>query len=200
MDYGLNLAPTFQPDLLRDEKVVWAGQPDPRFRFSGGDIFLVPFSILWGGFAIFWEAAVLGFLGGKGTAPGFFVLWGIPFVLVGQYLIWGRFLYKRYRNRRTFYALTNQRVLILTTTRSRQSLTLFLNQLPIINKTVRRDASGTLEFGSSPNWAAGVYANSGMAFMGARSGPAAPAFYDIAEVDSVYQLAMQLKTDLGQTA
>ena len=173
---------------------------DPRFRFSGGDIFLVPFSILWGGFAIFWEAAVLGFLGGKGTAPGFFVLWGIPFVLVGQYLIWGRFLYKRYRNRRTFYALTNQRVLILTTTRSRQLLTLFLNQLPIINKTVRRDGSGTLEFGSSPNWAAGVYANSGMDFMGARSGPAAPAFYDIAEVDSVYQLAMQLKTDLGQTA
>jgi len=200
VDYGLNLAPTFQPDLLRDEKVVWAGQPDPRFRFSGGDIFLVPFSILWGGFAIFWEAAVLGFLGGKGTAPGFFVLWGIPFVLVGQYLIWGRFLYKRYRNRRTFYALTNQRVLILTTTRSRQLLTLFLNQLPIINKMVRRDASGTLEFGSSPNWAAGVYANSGMDFMGARSGPAAPAFYDIAEVDSVYQLAMQLKTDLGQTA
>jgi len=200
VDYGLNLAPTFQPDLLRDEKVVWAGQTDPRFRFSGGDIFLVPFSILWGGFAIFWEAAVLGFLGGKGTAPGFFVLWGIPFVLVGQYLIWGRFLYKRYRNRRTFYALTNQRVLILTTTRSRQLLTLFLNQLPIINKMVRRDASGTLEFGSSPNWAAGVYANSGMDFMGARSGPAAPAFYDIAEVDSVYQLAMQLKTDLGQTA
>ncbi|TMF12606.1 MAG: hypothetical protein E6I37_06960 [Chloroflexi bacterium] len=200
MDYGLDLAQKFQADLLRDERVVWAAQPDPRFRFSGGDIFLVPFSILWGGFAIFWEAAVLGLLGGKGPAPGFFVLWGVPFVLVGQYLIWGRFLYKRYRNRRTFYALTNQRALILTTARSRQLQTLFLNQLPTINKMVRRDGGGTLEFGSSPNWAAGVYANSGMDFMGARSGPAAPTFYDIADVDRVYQLVTQLKTDLGQTA
>ena len=51
MDYGLNLAQTFQPDLIRDEKVVWAGQPDRRFRFSSGDIFLVPFSLLWGTFA-----------------------------------------------------------------------------------------------------------------------------------------------------
>ncbi len=200
MDYGLNLAPNFQPDLLRDEKVVWAGQPDPRFRFSGGDIFLVPFSLLWAGFILFWEASVLGFLGGKGSAPVFFVLWGVPFVLVGQYLVWGRFIYKAYKKRRTFYALTNQRALILTTARSRQLQTLFLKQLPTINKMLRRDGSGTLEFGSSPNWAASVYANSGMDFMGSRYGPAAPAFYDIPGVDSIYQLAMRLKSDLGQTA
>jgi hypothetical protein len=200
MDYRLDLAQNFQPDLLRDEKVVWAGQPDPRFRFTGGDIFLVPFSLLWGGFAIFWEAAVLGFLGGKGPAPVFFALWGIPFVVVGQYIIWGRFLYKAYRNRRTFYALTNQRVLILATMRARRLQTLFLNQLPVINKSVRRDGSGTLEFGVSPNWAAGVYANSGMDFLAGRSGPAAPAFYEIPDVNSIYQLVMRLKTDLGQTA
>jgi hypothetical protein len=200
VDYGLNLAQKFQPDLLRDEKVVWAGQPDQRFRFSGGDIFLVPFSILWGGFTLFWEAGVLGFLGGNGPAPLFFALWGIPFVLVGQYFMWGRFFYKRYRNQRTFYALTNQRVLILTITRSRRLQTLFLNQLPTISKALRRDGSGTLEFGSSPNWAASAYANSGLDFMGGRYGPAAPAFYDIPDVDVLYQLVMRLRTQLGQTA
>ena len=102
MDFGLDLAQNFQPDLLKDEKVVWAGQPDRRFRFTGGDIFLVPFSILWGGFALFWEAGVLGLFDGHPELnPG--ALFGIPFVLIGQYFIWGRFLYKRHKNRRTFY-------------------------------------------------------------------------------------------------
>lgn len=199
MDYGLNLAQTFQPDLYKGERVAWAGQPDPRFRFSSGDLFLVPFSLLWGGFALVWEAGVLGFLGGKGPAPTLFAIWGIPFVLFGQYIIWGRFLYKTYKNRRTFYALTNQRALIVTTTRSRRVQTVFLNQLPTIGKTVRRDGSGMLEFGSSPNWTTAAYANSGMDFFNGRSGPAAPAFYDIADVETVYQLVMRLKTDLGQT-
>jgi hypothetical protein len=197
VDYGLNLAQNFQPDLFRDEKVAWAGQPDPRFHFSGGDIFLVPFSILWGGFALFWEAGVLGLLDGQ-PAPNPGALFGIPFVAIGQYFIWGRFVYKAYKNRRTFYALTNQRVLILATLRSRRLQTLFLNQLPTISKTVQRDGVGTLEFGLSPSWA-GTYANSGMELFAGRSGQAAPAFYDIPDVESVYQLVMRLKTDLGQT-
>lgn len=200
MDYGLNLAPRFQLDLFNDERIVWTGQPDARFRLTGGDVFLIPFSLLWGGFALFWEAGVLGFLGGKGPAPVFFALWGIPFVMVGQYFIWGRFIFKSYRNRRTLYALTNQRVFILTTTRSRRLQTLFLNQLSTINKVVRRDGSGTLEFGLSPGWAAGLYANSGMDIFAGRSGLAAPAFYDIADVEGVYQLVMRLRTEIGQTA
>lgn len=198
MDYGLNLAQTFQPDLFRDEKVAWAGQPDPRFRFTRGDVFLVPFSLLWGGFAIVWEAGVLGLLGGGHPAPVFFLIWGIPFVLVGQYFIWGRFLYKAYKNRRTFYAVTNQRVLILATTRSRRLQALFLDQLPTINKAVQSDGFGTLEFGFSPSWA-GAYANSGMELFAGGYAPMAPAFYDIPDVEGVYQLVMRLKTDLGRT-
>jgi hypothetical protein len=211
VDYGFNLAASFQPDLLRDEKVVWAGQPDARFHFSSEDLFLVPASLLWGGLAILWEAAVFGFWGGKGPVPWFFVLWGIPFVLVGQYLIWGRFVYKMYKNRRTFYALTNQRALILSTIRSRQLQAFFLNQLPTINKTTRRDGSGTLEFprrdgrgalnfGFLPKWAAVALASSDMDFSYGWSGPTAPAFCDIPDVEGVYQLIMRLRTDLQQTA
>ncbi len=198
MDYGLDLAQNFERDLLRGEKVAWAGMPDRRFRFTGGDIFLVPFSILWGGFALFWAAGVLGLFDGHPELnPG--ALFGIPFVLIGQYFIWGRFIYKRYKNRRTFYGLTNQRVLILATLRSRRLQALFLNQLPVINKVVQRGGVGTLEFGFSPSWSA-AYANSGMELFAGRSAPLAPAFYDLPDVDSVYQLVMRLKTDLGQIA
>jgi len=39
-----------------------------------------------------------------------------------------------------------------------------------------------------------------MELFAGRSAPLAPAFYDLPDVDGVYQLVMRLKTDLGQTA
>lgn len=199
MDYGLSLAPTFQPDLLRDEKVAWAGQPDRRFRLTGQDAFLVPFSLMFVAFTLFWEAGVLGLWGSGDGAPDFFVLWGIPFIVFAQYFLWGRFVYKAYRQRRTFYAVTNRRVLILTLTRTRQLQSLFLNQIPTITKTVRTDGTGMVAFGATSYWA-GAYANSGMEFLSGRYGTIAPAFYDIADVEGVYQLIMRQKGDLDQIA
>jgi len=41
------------PYLLPDETVLWTGRPDPAKHLGAIDIFLVPFSLLWGGFTIF---------------------------------------------------------------------------------------------------------------------------------------------------
>ena len=83
-----------QPELLSGESILWAGQPDASVAFHKEDLFLIPFSLLWGGFAIFWEAGVLGFWGQSCPAVPwtFGMIWGIPFVLVGQYLILGAVL------------------------------------------------------------------------------------------------------------
>ena len=62
--------PDLSGDLLDGETVVWTGQPNPNQWFSPGDIVMVPFSLMWGGFAFFWEANVLGLLGKHGkSAP-----------------------------------------------------------------------------------------------------------------------------------
>jgi len=84
-----------QPELTSGETVLWAGQPDTHVIFHREDLIMVPFSLLWGGFAVFWEAGASGYWG-TGAHPSaqwtFGMLWGIPFVLIGQYIIWGRFL------------------------------------------------------------------------------------------------------------
>src|SRR5579859_7840724 len=104
-----------QDELSPGESVLWAGRPNPSVIFHPSDWALVPFSLLWGGFAIFWEAGVTGIFGfGNGkSAPLFFMLWGIPFVVAGQYFIWGRFFYAAWRKKRIFYVITNLRVIVI---------------------------------------------------------------------------------------
>jgi hypothetical protein len=156
-----------------------------------GDVFLIPFSLLWGGFAIFWELGVMGVWSKSGEgAPGFFVLWGIPFVIVGQYFIWGRFVYKRWDRRRTVYAVTNQRVLVLRGT-TLQSM--FISQLPGMNETTRPDGSGTLDFGvGTLPFGYGFWANTGMDWFSRRGGMLA--FYDIGNVTNVHRLIADVRS------
>src|SRR5512134_2579169 len=105
MDYRIRQA--FQPYLLKGEEIRWSGQPDRGIIFSPVDIFLVPFSLIWGGMAIFAAVTtVLAFyrLGGSGISLAATLLFFIPFTLVGLYMIFGRFIYKDWSKKRTFYA------------------------------------------------------------------------------------------------
>jgi hypothetical protein len=145
---------------------------------------------MWGGFAIVWEGSVLFFAGNSGGPPIFFVLWGIPFVVVGQFLIWGRFLAKRWDRARTIYALTDQRVLIL---KGRSLQSMYLVQLPGITQSSRADGSGSLEFGGgSGPFGYGVWANTGMDFFS--MGRGSFAFYDVQDVAQVFRLINQART------
>ena len=165
--------------LLDGERILWTGQPDPRRLLSASDAIVIPFSLMWGGFALFWEAGVLGFLSDTPGPGSLFALWGIPFVVIGQYFIWGRFFYKRWDRRRTIYAVTSQRILVV---KGSNVQSLFVKQLPQLNQSVRADGSGTIEFGANP-YGFGFWGNTGMEFLSRRS--LAPAFYDIPEVDRV---------------
>jgi hypothetical protein len=177
----------FQSDLLPDEQIVWSGQPESSILFTPMDLLLVPFSLLWGGFAIFWELSVIGTFKSNQPAPAFFPLFGVPFVLVGLYFIFGRFVYKSWKKKRTWYAVTNQRVLIVTQGISRTCQALSIATLPAIDKTVRSNGSGNIKFGTSP-FMFTIYENSGMDFFGGFNGQGAPSFFDLKDVESVYRI------------
>jgi hypothetical protein len=74
-------------ELDRDEHLLWIGQPRRGVFLRAPDLFLVPFSLLWGGFALFWEWQVLH----TPNAPAYMALFGLPFVLFGIDPIAGRF-------------------------------------------------------------------------------------------------------------
>lgn len=151
MNYELEQAARSQ--LTRNEKLLWSGQPRGGIKLRAADALMIPFSIMWGGFAVFWEMSVL-----KQGAPGFFALWGIPFVLIGVYLIVGRFFVDAWQRARTYYALTNQRAIIVSGLVGQKVKSLPLRAMSDITLSERADGSGSIALGpaSGPyGWMAG---------------------------------------------
>lgn len=179
-----NALAVFQTDLMKDEKILWSGQPEPKLLCKK-DLFLIPFGLFFFCFSIFWILGASGFLSGAHQLSAF-GLFGIPFVLVGAYTLFGRFFVKSWKQKNTYYAVTDQRILILCTAPSRSLQTVYINTLPALNKSIGSEGVGTIEFGNTSPRAA-MYANSGMEFMGGMLA-AEPAFYDIKNVNSVYEL------------
>jgi len=166
----------FESYLTPDEEIIWSDQPLANKLFSTQDLFLIPFSLLWGGFALVWEAMALS------SGPSFAILWGIPFVLVGQYMIWGRFIYKYLSRRQTYYAITPQRILILKTLFGQDLSAHYLNQLPTL--TLRGQS---LLFGEpikqSRSRGIGIREMNGETQSG---------FYALPDVDHTYQILQTL--------
>jgi hypothetical protein len=147
-----------QAELSQGEAVIWTGKPNRRVVFHSSDWYMIPFSLLWGGFAIFWEAGVsgLGPWSSKGSPWSFGMLWGIPFVLIGQYMIWGRFLYIAWKKQRILYAVTSERLLVIVRPPQQKVISRYLQNVPGIEKEIRSDGIGTLKFGETPPmWSSG---------------------------------------------
>jgi hypothetical protein len=139
----------FQRYLFAGERILWSGQPKQGIAFSRSDLLAIPFSLMWGGFAMFWNYEVWTSLPDKGAADGwFFKLWGLPFLAVGLYLIAGRFFYDAWVRNHSHYAVTNDRVLILRTSPTPKLISRDIQSLPMFELTEHRDGTGTIVFDS----------------------------------------------------
>jgi hypothetical protein len=144
MSYAGLIADPVKAQLDLGERVLWAGQPRQGVFLRGSDVVMIPFSLMWGGFAYFWEWSVL-----QTSAPGFFALWGIPFVVIGTYMIFGRFFGDAWQRAKTYYAVTNERIMVVDGLYKTTVRTAALKGLNDMSLSEGGDGVGTILFGSN---------------------------------------------------
>lgn len=131
-----------KPNLSSGEQLIWVGKPRKGIIFRSTDVFLIPFSLLWAGFAVFWESTVV-----ATGAPFFFKLWGIPFVFAGVYITIGRFFLDAKKRANTIYGLTKDRVIIKSGIFSQNVKSLNIRTISDITFNQKADNSGTITLG-----------------------------------------------------
>ena len=139
---NFDLENELRQNLSSGEKLIWTGKPRTGIMLRSSDVFLIPFSLLWGGFAVFWESSVL-----ATDAPFLFKLWGIPFVLTGIYMIIGRFFIDAKKRENTIYGITTDRILIKSGVFSMDIKSLNIKTLSDITINQKSDNSGTITLG-----------------------------------------------------
>jgi len=135
-----DLANRLNAELAPDEQLFWVGQPRLDLATRPA-FFLVPFGIVFGGFALVWM------VGAGALTGGLMVPCGLPFLAVGLGLIASP-VWLRRRARNILYALTNRRALVwepgwfgASTVRSYAAA-----GLGRMSRTERSDGSGDLVF------------------------------------------------------
>ncbi len=164
-------------NLSINERVLWSGTPRQGLVLRASDLLMIPFSLLWGGFALFWEYSVI-----SSGGPLMFRLWGIPFVLVGLYMIAGRFAVEAWQRAYIDYTVTSQRIIIRSGIFRRSMRSLDLRAMGEFSLTENGKGEGTIAFGVSP---------AGNMFSGLASWPGVeelPRFDTIAEARKVYEI------------
>lgn len=135
-----NLHTVLQEDLNPGETLLWTGAPPTGVIFRASDIFLIPFSLIWCSFAVFWV-----FMAARGG--GIFALFGVPFVLVGFMLVFGRFIVDARQRANTVYGLTQHRIIIKSGILSKSVQSINIKTLSNIELTEKNDGTGTILLG-----------------------------------------------------
>lgn len=131
-----------KPYIADNEYILWEGAPEKGLTFTSRDFVLLPFSLFWLAFSLFWEFSAI-----RSTGSLFMVIWGLPFVGVGIYLLFGRFLQTAFLRRKTYYIITNQKLIIRTGSKVKIYRS---DDLPPMNIQLHKDGTGTILF-----WEAG---------------------------------------------
>jgi hypothetical protein len=187
--------------LAPGETLLWHGRPDTRVVFRGSDIVAIPFGAVFLGGSLYWIEAARSSTQSGGVSSDFWLA-GIPFVLIGCYLLVGRFVASWWRKRQSVYAVTSDRAIALVGGS--------LSTAPVNSGSVslRRSMSGRHAtvvfepFGAYYQWQPGAMTGPAMTPGGPptmgpptrrRVAPGAVTFYDVAAPDQLLAAVNQAK-------
>lgn len=130
-----------QPHLAEDEEVLWMGRPGKGNLFSITDLLVIPFSLAFSAISVyaFWDVV---------SAGTTFLVGSICFLFACccLYLAFGRFLHVLAQRRRTYYVITDRKVI-----RKKGILVdmLYGEYMPPIQLFPHRNNMGTIRFAPS---------------------------------------------------
>lgn len=179
----INAQKVIQRELDSGEKLVWAGVPQQGIVLRKSDVFVIPFSLVWGGFAIFWEIMALSIsIEESGSIGYIFPVFGVPLVVIGLYVVFGRFIYDAKKREKTFYGITNERVIIISGVFNKEVKSFHLSTLTDISLSEEKDLFGTITFGQDNRMATLLVGHSPPSAIGGN----APKFELIDHAKTVY--------------
>lgn len=132
---------TLQPLLSSREEFMWSGQPWQGLHFQRDDWWRIPQSIIQGVVLVF---IGLSFFHG---ATSLYALMGVALWLLAFYITLGRFFADAYWRSRTYYALTNRRIIIHTTVFGTTTTSHDLPSLYHLRAEVKGNGHGTIQVG-----------------------------------------------------
>ncbi|MEO7715558.1 MAG: hypothetical protein ABIY70_05110 [Capsulimonas sp.] len=138
-------------ELNAGETLLWTGRPDPvrSMRSSLGHFV---FGVVWTAFII--NAIVVSHSGNRGESGLgrlfgmyglIFDLFFVPFILAGVWLLSHPLLTYRFALN-TIYAITNKRVLIISSGRNKKVCTYFTDSINMLERTDHANGTGTVAF------------------------------------------------------
>ncbi len=157
--------------IAPDEYVIWSGKPERGNIFTGQNLAYCFFGIPWTAFAIFWTSTAM-------QGPPLFALFGLPFIGVGLYMLFGNFIYTAYIRKRTAYVITNKKIYRRM---GRKTDNLAAAVMPTYETVIHRNGNGTIRFPLPRNPYEGTVRING------RPVPRYFTLENIAEIDRVHQ-------------
>lgn len=128
--------------LRPDEHVLWSGEPRRGLVLRPEDAYGIPFGIFWCGFLAFWLYQPMK------TGKADFSLWGLGILSFGLYFMFiDHFLVDAYRRAHTLYAVTTDRVIIISRVFSDKIVSLAFNQLAPVEIRLKSNGEATIKFG-----------------------------------------------------
>jgi hypothetical protein len=173
-----------RPYLQPRERLIWSGRPVQGPVFRRDDLWLVPASLAVTWFAVDWNATMWSMGGAEDLSFGFH---GALLLLGAFYFAIGRFIHDAWLRGRTYYAITDQRLIFLQRGLFGRFRSIALGHLPLLDYEEYGDGRGTITFDFDPNERPSPWANHLRAWAPSR----APRFDQIDEPRVVYDLIIR---------
>jgi hypothetical protein len=128
--------------LQHEETLIWAGQPKKGLVFEVADIFKTIFMVIFAGF-VFFAVRLLSDISLMLAIPV-----GVLFFSAAFILGIGRFFIDAALRKKTFYGVTDKRIIIISSMYPKKVQSVYFNTQPKIDFLPNMDETSTIDIGS----------------------------------------------------